>query len=430
MISNTAGGGKSRHRPLFMNESNSSSGVKSATKFSLKPIPKASALPPPVNAAALLADKQQVKPVEIVAGLIHQCTKVLLGGSSKAGKTWLLLLLALCVATGMKFLRWNTTRCNVLYINLEIQTVFITERLQTLMMHLGISDSGNLDIWNLRGKTADFDALAEQIIKQAEVGNYALIIIDPIYKLMVGKSENMAGGVGALSHQLERIAERTGAALVSAHHFTKGKQTQKKPIDRLSGSGVFGRDADSIILFTDHKEPNCFTVDLVLRNLPPQESFVVEWQYPVMVERQDLEPEGDNGQDDARSRQLLSLLLNNPMPTGEWEAEALLRHGIPHASFFRTKGKLQEGGHIILNTLDKTWGVAAGLVETGDTPDTTDTGDTAAKSGSITNIKVSRETGKPEPKLLGWPDAGGTEVGAMEEISERRAGPKPAAEAN
>jgi hypothetical protein len=56
-----------------------------------------------------------------------------------------------------------------------------------------------------------------------------------------------------------------------------------------------------MILLTDHTQPHCFTVDLILRNLPPQESFVVEWKYPVMVERVDLEPEGEeDARDDKR----------------------------------------------------------------------------------------------------------------------------------
>ena len=237
-----------------MNANNPHSKITSATKVILKPIPQSSVLPPMVNADSLIADKQLVKPLEIVIGLIHQFTKVILGGSSKAGKTWLLLLLALCVATGKKFLRWNTTRGKVLYINLEIPPVFFKERLETLMKHLGITDSSNLDIWNLRGKTGDIDALLHQIIKQAENGGYVLIFIDPFFKMSNGKSENTAGGVGMTLHKLERVAELTGAAVVYAHHFTKGKQTKKKPIDRLSGSGVFGRDADSIILFTDHED--------------------------------------------------------------------------------------------------------------------------------------------------------------------------------
>ena len=147
--------------------------------------------------------------------------------------------------------------------------------------------------------------------------------------------------------------------MLYAHHFSKGKQTQKKEIDRLSGSGVYGRDADSMILLTDHTQPHCFTVDLILRNLPPQESFVVEWKYPVMVERADLEPEGEeDAREDKRARQMLNLLQNEPMTSGEWEEEAN-QAGIPHATFFRIKARLQDGGHIIRDRWDKTWSLPA-----------------------------------------------------------------------
>ena len=362
---------------IFMISKTSFMGVKSVPTSTLKPIPKSSVLPPPVNLAVLLADERQVEPVEIVEGLIHQGTKVVLGGSSKAGKTSLLMQLAVCIACGINFLHWATKQVPVLYLNFEILEPFMKQRGRALVKHLGITDTPNLDIWNLRGKPVDIAALLQQIIMHAEQKYYGIIIIDPIYKLMAGKSENMAGGVGALCIQLERLAERTGAAVVYAHHFTKGKQTKKKPIDRLSGSGVFGRDADSIILFTDHKEPGCLTVELVLRNLPRQESFVVEFHYPVMVEREDLEPESEDGLDNERCHRLLTLLLQGPLTTGEWEAEARLI-GIPHASFFRMKSILKDGGHIFQNTMDKTWSVRAELVETSDTNDTGDTGETTA----------------------------------------------------
>jgi len=362
-------------RPLFMNSTNSNSSTKSPP-LCLKPLPPIPSLPPPENAAKLLLDETITKPLEIVAGLIHQGTKVVLGGSSKAGKTWLLLDLALSVTTGTKFLRWETKKGRVLYLNFEIPGPFIKDRVQALVKRRQLDPPTDLVFWNLRGKAADFGVLVQQVIKQAEQENYVLIIIDPIYKLMAGKSENMAGGVGALCHQLERLAERTGAAVVYAHHFTKGAQGKKKPIDRLSGSGVFGRDADSIILFTDHTEPNCFTVDLVLRNLAPQESFVVEWNFPVMVERDDLEPEGENEQGNERARAMLSLLLTRPMTTGEWEVESKVC-GISRATFFRMKAELMSSRHIVQNPNDKTWSVAAAVIETSDTHETVETNDTS-----------------------------------------------------
>ena len=112
----------------------------------IKPLPKTPELPPLVNATALLADGEQVPPDEIVAGLIHAGTKVILGGSSKVGKPWLLLHLALCVASGKKFMKWATNRGRALYINLEIQNHFMTGRIRALAEHFNIDGLSTVDV--------------------------------------------------------------------------------------------------------------------------------------------------------------------------------------------------------------------------------------------------------------------------------------------
>ena len=73
-------------------------------------------------------------------------------------------------------------------------------------------------------------------------------------------------------------------------HFSKGNQANKAAIDRISGSGVYGRDADTIINLTQHQEPDCLTVEFTLRNHQGLDPFVVEWKYPLMVRRKDLNP--------------------------------------------------------------------------------------------------------------------------------------------
>jgi hypothetical protein len=59
----------------------------------------------------------------------------------------------------------------------------------------------------------------------------------------------------------------------------------------MAGSGVFARDADTILVLTEHETASCYTVEMVLRNFPDQPSFVVQFDYPMMVEREDLNPE-------------------------------------------------------------------------------------------------------------------------------------------
>ena len=352
-------------------------GIKTSTVFSLKPTPKIPGLPIIHTGTNLLADTSIVRPQELIAGLLHKGTKGVLASVSKAGKTWLLLYMALCIATGTKFLRWNTTQGKVLFINLEIQTAFMKERLQTLMNRLGLKDSGDLHFWNIRGKAADFEALVANIIKETEGKGYSLIVLDPIYKMMGGKSENGAGGVAVLCNHLERIAEKTGAAVVYSHHFAKGNPKKKTAIDRMSGSGVFARDADSIITLTEHTEPDCYTVEMILRNLAQQPSFVVQWEYPVMVEREDLDPE-DFKQDEETTdtdEGLLELLKDKPLSTGEWLVLAN-EISVSRATFYRIKRDLKANGYIKFDAKPKTWGLVP-KVE-GKTGETRETGETAA----------------------------------------------------
>ena len=311
---------------------------------------------PEIDLAGALLAGQLAKPSELIEGVLHSGTKAVLASGSKVGKTWILLDLAIAVATGTPFLKFKTEKKKVLFINFEIRREFIAERLKIIQLKKNQTDFSNLGIWNLRGQTTDFESLTESIIEHAGQGKYALIILDPIYKAMVGKSENTASSVGSLCNQIERIVEATGAAVIFAHHYAKGNAAKKNQIDRMSGSGVFARDADSIITLTEHEEKDCYSVEMTLRNLAPQPPFVIQWNYPVMVERTDLSPadlkteeptEGDDYEP------LLSLLDDSPLTTAEW-LEAATETGYSRATFFRDKGVLVEKGRVQIKG-EKTW---------------------------------------------------------------------------
>ncbi len=59
----------------------------------------------------------------------------------------------------------------------------------------------------------------------------------------------------------------------------------------LSGAGAWARDPDSLLILTPHEEPSCFTVNATLRNLPPVDDFVVEWNFPLLTAAADLDPD-------------------------------------------------------------------------------------------------------------------------------------------
>jgi hypothetical protein len=335
-----------------------------------RPLP---VLPKVTTGTALINDSSVVRPGEVIEGVLSQATKGVLAGVSKAGKTWLLLFLTICVATGRKFLKFRTVKAPVLFINLEIPPAFIKERLMTLMGAMGITDCGHLDIWNLRGQVSNYVDLFAHIIKEAVGKGYSLIIIDPYYKLLNGKSENTAAAVSKFVASLEKVAEVTGAAILYSHHFAKGDTKKKSAIDRLSGSGVFARDADTIWTMTEHTEPDCFTVEFVLRNLPNQPSFVIERKFPLFVERTDLDPEDVMvpNVDDENDHGITDLIRNVPKTTFEWEIMCGAM-GLSRATFFRIKRKLRDNGYIDFDFKTKTWFVVVGqkTSETGETSGT------------------------------------------------------------
>jgi hypothetical protein len=235
-----------------------------------------------------------ITPPELVKGLIHSGTKVALVGGSKANKTWSLMDLAFSIAHGIPWWGLPTTQGRVLYINLEISPPFARKRLRQIQltkMPAGGSHRGDLMLWNLRGHILELAVMIQEITRRIATERFSVIIIDPVYKLLGDRDENGAGDIAGMLNELEKLVVNSGAAVIFGAHTTKGNQAGKEPMDRASGSGVFARDPDTMIILTAHEEADAFTVDFVLRNFPPMPAFVVRREHPLMVRAEDLAPE-------------------------------------------------------------------------------------------------------------------------------------------
>jgi len=249
-------------------------------------------LPEILNLEQLCAVATPPPPV-IIEGILHQGCKMILGGTSKSNKSWCLLDLALSVASGQEWWGRRCTRLPVVYINFELHVWAVTQRINALCAARpecrGMGKS--LHVWNLRGHNSDLTLLRPKLEEQLDRHQFGLIILDPAYKVLGNRDENANGEIADLMNELEALAQKTGAALVVAHHFAKGDSTAKSAVDRMSGAGAWARDPDSIMVLTPHEEPDCFTVTSVLRNLPQVPEFVVAWEFPLMRPASDLNPE-------------------------------------------------------------------------------------------------------------------------------------------
>jgi hypothetical protein len=249
------------------------------TKEKDKPITKVKMVLPPIVDVFNFVETYIAEPETLIEGLLHKGSKLSLGGGSKGFKTWTLFNMGYCVAYGLPWLGKETQKSRVLYVNFEIPEFFSQSRLKVLNQYLGITQQKNhYDIWNLRGYSASYVDIFPLITKHIKehAGEYGLIILDPIYKLYGDTDENKAGDVAKLCNEMEFIIKETGAAIGQANHYSKGNQASKEAIDRISGSGVWSRDPDSIFTFTSHKEENCYTVESTLRNFAPVAPFVCQ----------------------------------------------------------------------------------------------------------------------------------------------------------
>ena len=185
-------------------------------------------------------------PEELIEGIVRRGHKMLISGSSKAGKSFLLMQLAVALSQGNKWLGFQCKKSKVLYINLEIDPASFENRFVGIYKKLKLKPIPNEEIvvWNLRGEAMPLDKLVPVLIRRIKNEGFDAIIIDPIYKVITG-DENNASDMGKFSNLFDKICKETGAAAIYCHHHSKGAQGFKKAMDRASGSGVFARDPDA-----------------------------------------------------------------------------------------------------------------------------------------------------------------------------------------
>jgi hypothetical protein len=214
-----------------------------------------------------------------------------------------------------------------------------------------------LDLWNLRGRNTDFETLLPKIRNKIVERDYALIILDPIYKLYGNLDENKAGDIARLLNEVEDLATSTGAAVAFGAHFSKGNQSGKESLDRISGSGVFTRDPDSLLIFTRHEKDRAFTVEATLRNFKPMDPFVVRFDYPLMRRDDSLNPRHlklpGNMTPRYSAAQLLDVLGNRQLATTEWLERAKAEIGISQGSFYRLYNDIKAKGMVQQNAQDQ-----------------------------------------------------------------------------
>ena len=204
-------------------------------------------LPDPENMAEAWDNLPQLAP-PLIEGVLRKGHKLLLAGPSKAGKSYALIELCCSIAEGRPWLGFSCAKGKVMYVNLELDRASCLHRFRDVYEALGQppKNLGNIDIWNLRGRSVPMDKLAPKLIRRAKKKDYIAIVIDPIYKVITG-DENSANQMADFCNQFDKVCTELGCAVIYCHHHSKGSQGSKRSMDRASGSGVFARDPDALL---------------------------------------------------------------------------------------------------------------------------------------------------------------------------------------
>ncbi|MFA7596933.1 MAG: AAA family ATPase [Novosphingobium sp.] len=189
-------------------------------------------------------------PSWLVKGVLPQQGIGLLFGESGAGKTFLAIHAALCVATGAPFFGNRTKKGGVLYVAAEGGSS-VVPRINAAAGDMPegaapirvVTEAPNL---SRDGKpmalTATIDDAAEDF---KQVGSrLALVVLDTWHAAMGGGDENSAADAGAALTPIREAAERHGVLVLVLHH--PGKDTERG----ARGSTALPAAADAIVSLT------------------------------------------------------------------------------------------------------------------------------------------------------------------------------------
>jgi hypothetical protein len=218
-----------------------------------------------------------------VEGIWSHDAHGLIAGEPKTFKSFVAGDLAVSVASGTRFLgRFEVPQTGpVIIIQEENTPAMMKDRLEKITTARGlagnVSSNGHelsltgpdeLPIFlmnNQRFNLTDKDhlKLLERWIKDLRP---RLVVLDPIYLMMPGVDENSAVGLTPVLRELLTLKQRYDVGILIVHHYNKPRDAdERRPGNRISGSGVFyrwfesalylekGKTAGEVIMTPEHR---------------------------------------------------------------------------------------------------------------------------------------------------------------------------------
>lgn len=204
-----------------------------------------------LNATELF--RMEIKPTEFIINGLIPVGLVVLASPPKYGKSYMVLDMALCVASGREFLGFTTNPCGVLYLSLEDRW----DRLRQRMLQINETQPlpGNFYM-NIESRTLD-DGLIEQLDDLLQDHpEIRLIIIDTFQKIR-GEQKRTESAYAADSREmgvLKKFADDHSIAVLVVTH-TRKMRDLSDPFANITGTyGISGIADDSIVLTKERRE--------------------------------------------------------------------------------------------------------------------------------------------------------------------------------
>ena len=230
----------------------------------------------------------------VIDGLLRQGETANIISVSKIGKSWLAYSLAIAEITGQPWLgRFATSGGRVLLVDNELHASTLAHRIPTVGDAMGIPRGEyeqGLEVISLRGRLQSLSDLAVQF-EALDPGAFSIIILDAKYRFATpGVSENENASEAQFYNEVDRLAERTGAAIVLVHHSSKGGQADKRVTDVGSGAGAQSRAADTHLILREHETDGVCVLDAALRSFAPIEPLALRWCFPLWIPDNSADP--------------------------------------------------------------------------------------------------------------------------------------------
>ena len=248
--------------------------------------PEVLALDPlrPRTANNLLLDSPP-EPVAIVDKILLAATLLLIAGPPKVGKTWLALLLALCLVTGKPFLGFDVReRRRVLYLGGEGNDPHLKKRLTAAVAFFPGIEDADLDnlltlcsLGRVKYDSAPGAAAITRWSDQADV-----LIFDPAFRFQSTGSENSHADARAVQDFLDGL-KAAGKTLVVVHHVRKPGQIDSG-ISEIRGAGWDAYTDTSLILNRKKAEASeRFILRFDLRHDEPIDEMELTREGPLFI---------------------------------------------------------------------------------------------------------------------------------------------------